>query len=179
MTAHWGDFVAEKIKMHGELVLGIDPVFEDIPVVFKYPEKSPAEVLADYVSFLLDILSDQIGLVKFQSAFFEAFGADGIKILANGIYSAKQKGIGVILDAKRGDIGSTAAAYANSYLTPKNAGSNSNLEVDCLTVNPFLGPDTLTPFVECSIKYGKGLFILVKTSNPGAGWLQDKVIEGK
>lgn len=178
MIKHWGDFVAEKTKTHGEFVLGIDPIFEDIPTVFKNPGKSPTEVLADYVSFLLTITWDQIGFIKFQSAFFESFGADGIKVLARGISTSRQKGIGVILDAKRGDIGSTSAAYAKTYLTPQNAGSNSDLEVDCLTVNPFLGPETLTPFVECSLKYGKGLFILVKTSNPGSGWLQDKEIEG-
>jgi len=86
--------------------------------------------------------------------------------------------MGVILDAKRGDIGSTAEAYAAAYMTPSSAGSQSDLEVDCLIVNPFLGPDTLEPFVNCVRKYGKGLFVLAKTSNPGAGWLQDKAIEG-
>jgi len=96
-------------------------------------------VLADYVSFLLEVSFDIIGFVKFQSAFFEAFGTDGIKILARGISLSRQNGIGVILDAKRGDIGSTAAAYANSYLTPKNTGTHSDLEVDYLTVNPFFG----------------------------------------
>jgi len=178
MSIHWGDFVAEKTSSHGELVLGIDPVFGDIPLAFRKTASSVTEGLKNYVQFLLDTTADQVCFVKFQSAFFEAFGSEGIGILAQGIALAKEKKMGVILDAKRGDIGSTAAAYANAYLTPKSAGSHSDLEVDCLVVNPFLGPDTLEPFVECAHKHGKGIFVLVKTSNPGAGWLQDKIIDG-
>jgi orotidine-5'-phosphate decarboxylase len=127
---------------------------------------------------LLDIAGSQIGFVKFQSAFFEALGSKGIEVLSHGIALAKKKELGVILDAKRGDIGSTATAYARAYLTPARAGSLSDLEVDCLTVNPFLGPETLEPFVDCARRYGKGIFFLVKTSNPGAGWLQDRMIDG-
>ncbi len=178
MTMHWGDFVAEKTKTHGEFVLGVDPVLGDIPSCFKKAGTSHIDALAAYTSFLLDTTHDLIGFAKFQSAFFEAFGISGIKIMADGIAFLRQKGIGVILDAKRGDIGSTAAAYASAYLTPASAGSSSDIEADCLTVNPFLGPDTLEPFVSCATKYGKGLFVLVKTSNPGSGWLQDKEIEG-
>jgi orotidine-5'-phosphate decarboxylase len=127
---------------------------------------------------LVDHIHTEVGFVKFQSAYFEAFGSCGVAALANSIKAAKKVGLGVILDAKRGDIGSTAEAYARAYLTPASGGGVSDLEVDCLTINPFLGPDTLEPFVECSKKYGKGLFILNKTSNPGAAWLQDQVITG-
>jgi len=174
MTSHWGDFVAEKTRTHGPFVMGIDPVLDDIPACFKTKAASPIEALKDYTAFLLETASDHIGFIKPQSAFFEAFGSDGVHVLATLIQSARQKGLGVILDAKRGDIGSTAAAYASAYLTP-NA---SDLEVDCLTINPFLGPETLEPFVDCARTHGKGLFVLVKTSNPGAGWLQDKKIDG-
>jgi orotidine-5'-phosphate decarboxylase len=79
------------------------------------------------------------------------------------------------LDAKRGDIGATAAAYAHAYLTPAAAGGSGDFEADRLTVNPLMGPDTLEPFVECANRFGKGLFVLRRTSNPGAGWLQDKM----
>ncbi len=171
----WGDFVAEKTKTCGEFVLGIDPLYADIPDGFKTNVISPTETLERYVNFLIETTADLIGFVKFQSAFFEAFGSKGIGALAQSIASAKSKDLGVILDAKRGDIGSTAQAYANAYLTP---GLGSDLEADCLTVNPFLGPDTLEPFFECARKYGKGLFVLTKTSNSGAGWLQDKLIDG-
>jgi len=178
MSMHWGDFVTEQTASYGELVLGVDPVLEDIPLFFKKADRSATEVLEKYVLFLLDVAADQVGFVKFQSAFFEAFGSKGIDVLAQGIALAKKRNMGVILDAKRGDIGTTAAAYARAYLTPAKAGSVSNLEVDCLVVNPFLGPDTLEPFIDCVRKYGKGLFVLVKTSNPGSGWLQDKIVDG-
>lgn len=175
MNKHWGDLVYEKSKSHGQLCVGIDPAYEDIPDVFK-KKNDPADVLSDYVHFVLDTLKDNVGFVKFQSAFYEAFGSKGISVLAQGIAKAKSYDFAVILDAKRGDIGSTADAYAKSYLTPRHAGSFSDLEVDCLTINPFLGPETLEPFVKCAKDYGKGLFILAKTSNPGAGWIQDQLI---
>ena len=130
------------------------------------------------MTFLLDTIAGHAGLVKFQSAFFEAWGSAGVQALAKGVAQAKAHGIGVIMDAKRGDIDSTAAAYARAYLTPALAGGVSDLEADCLTVNPFLGPDTLEPLMRCAREYGKGLFVLAKTSNPGSGWLQDKTIDG-
>nr|WP_246731575.1 orotidine-5'-phosphate decarboxylase [Methylocapsa sp. S129] len=99
----------------------------------------------------------------------------GSGALASGIKRARAAGIGVILDGKRGDIGATAAAYARAYLTPASAGGSGDFEADCLTVNPLMGPDTLEPFVECATRFGKGLFVLCRTSNPGAGWLQDKM----
>ncbi|WP_234851227.1 orotidine-5'-phosphate decarboxylase [Sinorhizobium meliloti] len=83
--------------------------------------------------------------------------------------------MGVILDAKRGDIGATASADARAYLTPASEGGCGDFEADCLTVNPLMGPDTLEPFAECAKRYGKGLFVLCRTSNPGAGWLQDRM----
>ena len=171
MSYHWGDLSSDLIKHKGSLVLGIDPVWRDIPETFH--KGSPCDTLKAYVEFLISNTIDKIGFIKFQSAFFEAFGSDGLSILAHGISLARRAGHGIILDAKRGDIGSTAAAYSRAYLDPTQ---RSDLEVDCLTVNPFLGPETLTPFLECSRTYGKGLFILVKTSNPGSSWLQDQII---
>lgn len=175
---NWADFVGEKTKERGQLVLGIDPVLSDIPDCFKKSGSSASEAVRDYVTFLLETTADQVGFIKYQSAFFEALGAAGVAALAESIGAAKRLGHGVILDAKRGDVGGTAAAYARAYLTPASAGGVSDLEVDCMTINPFLGPETLEPFVDCARKYGKGLFVLVKTSNPGAGWLQDKEIDG-
>jgi orotidine-5'-phosphate decarboxylase len=175
MSMNW----AHKTKERGDLVLGIDPVLSDIPDCFKKSGISAPEAVRDYVIFLLETTVDQVGFIKYQSAFFEALGAAGIATLATSIAAAKRLGHGVILDAKRGDVGGTAEAYARAYLTPASAGGLSDLEVDCLTINPFLGPETLEPFVERAKRYGKGLFILVKTSNPGAGWLQDKEIDGE
>ena len=178
MNRHWGDLVAAKTASHGPLTLGIDPVLADIPSCFRTGGMAASEAVRGYVRFLLDTTADQVGFVKFNAAFFEALGTKGIEVLANVMAEAKKKGHGVILDAKRGDVGGTAAAYAQAYLTPASAGSLSDLEADCLTVNPFLGPDTLEPLVACARKFGKGLFVLVKTSNPGSGWLQDKAIDG-
>ncbi len=175
---HWGDLVQQKTDSFGSLVVGIDPSPDDIPIFFKKKSSNALDYLNMYVKFLIDISIGRVGFVKFQSAFFEAYGVLGMQALANGIRHAKCGEIGVILDAKRGDIGSTAAAYARAYLTPAEDGGALEFEVDCMTINPFLGPDTLEPFVECSRKFGKGLFILTKTSNPGAVWLQDKQIDG-
>jgi orotidine-5'-phosphate decarboxylase len=178
MTINWADFVGEKTKERSDLVLGIDPVLSDIPDCFKKNGTSASDAVRAYVLFLLETTTDQVGFVKYQSAFFEALGAAGIAVLAESIAAAKRHGHGVILDAKRGDVGGTAAAYARAYLTPASAGGLSDLEIDCMTINPFLGPETLEPFVDCAKRYGKGLFVLVKTSNPGAGWLQDKEVDG-
>jgi orotidine-5'-phosphate decarboxylase len=167
---HWGDLVSAKTAAHGQLVLGIDPAPEHAPLALS---AGPNLFLRRYTEVLLNAAHGLVGFVKFQSAFFEALGSEGISELARAIAAAKGLGYAVILDAKRGDIGSTAEAYAQAYLSPAHAGG-SNLEVDCLTVNPFLGPETIEPFVARARDFGKGLFVLVKTSNPGSGWLQDQ-----
>jgi orotidine-5'-phosphate decarboxylase len=173
---NWGDIVTEGVGRHGSLMVGIDPVYEDIPDCFKSGKSDAVQCLQDYCVFLIDTIAPHVGFIKPQSAFFEAFGSAGVGVLARIMAHARQKGLRIILDAKRGDISSTAAAYARAYLTP---GIGSDLEADCLTVNPFLGTDTVDIFVDCARKYGKGLFILVKTSNPGGEWLQDIVVGGK
>jgi len=171
---NWGDIVTEGVAKHGSLVVGIDPVYEDIPDCFK--KHDAVQCLQDYSVFLIDAIAADVSFIKPQSAFFEAFGSSGVSVLARVMAYARQKGLRIIHDAKRGDISSTAAAYARAYLTP---GVGSDLEADCLTINPFLGTDTVDIFVECCKKYGKGLFVLVKTSNPGGGWIQDITAEGK
>jgi orotidine-5'-phosphate decarboxylase len=176
--AHWGDEVARRTAARGPLVLGVDPVLEDIPVAFRPNGTGVVDALTGYVRFVLQTAAQSVGFVKFQSAFFEAHGLAGLTALADGIARAKALGYAVILDAKRGDIGSTAAAYAKAYLTPPSDSYRSEFEVDCLTVNPFLGPDGLEPFAACARQYGKGLFVLVKTSNLGSAWLQDRAVDG-
>ena len=171
---NWGDIVAEGVRKNGSLVVGIDPVYDDIPECFK--GGTAVQCLQDYSVFMIDAIAPHVGFIKPQAAFFEAFGSPGVAVMARVMAYARQKGLRIILDAKRGDISSTAAAYARAYLTPD---AGSDLEADCLTVNPFLGTDTVEIFVECARKYGKGLFILVKTSNPGGGWIQDITADGK
>lgn len=169
----WIELVERNVDRFGDLVAGIDPSLSDIPQFF---ERGDDGVWIDrFVNFVIDTVEGRIGFVKFQSAYFEACGLPGLAALSCGIKKARAAGIAVILDAKRGDIGATAAAYAHAYLTPATAGGSGDFEADCLTVNPLMGPDTLQPFVECADRFGKGLFVLCRTSNPGAGWLQDKM----
>jgi orotidine-5'-phosphate decarboxylase len=172
--SHWGDLVHAKVKDCSELVVGVDPDPALIASVFGEGDFDKLASLSRYVDFLLTCAADgKVGFVKFQSAYFEAFGSRGLWCLAQAIARARQLGLSPILDAKRGDIGSTATAYARAYLTPRDArGGGSDLEVDCLTVNPYLGTDTLAPFLDCAARFGKGLFVLVQTSNPGSPWLQ-------
>jgi len=172
---HWGDKVSEKVAEFGPLVVGIDPMPGTAPAVLS---AGPISFLEQYTSALLEGAQGRAGIVKFQSAYFEAFGSNGIAALARGIAMARERDFAIILDAKRGDIGSTSDAYARAYLTPAGMGGG-DLEVDCMTVNPFLGPETLTPFIDCARRYGKGVFVLVKTSNAGSGWLQDQLIDGR
>jgi orotidine-5'-phosphate decarboxylase len=171
---HWGDLVAAKVAAHGQFVLGIDPAPEHAPLALS---AGAGRFLRRYTEVLMDAAHGLVGFVKFQSAFFEAFGSEGVSELARAIAAARELDYAVILDAKRGDIGSTAEAYARAYLSPAHAGG-TDLEVDCLTVNPFLGPETMEPFVARARDFGKGLFVLVKTSNPDSGWLQDRRING-
>ena len=171
---HWGDLVAAKVATHGQLVLGVDPAPEHAPLALS---QSPSTFLRRYTEILMVAGHDAVGFVKFQSAFFEAFGSAGIAELARAMALAKELGYGVILDSKCGDIGSTAEAYARAYLSPAHAGG-TDLEADCLTVNPFLGPGTVEPFVVRARDFGKGLFVLVKTSNPDSGWIQDQHVDG-
>lgn len=173
-SGHWGDLVAGITATTGELVLGIDPDAARAPRAFA-PSAGNANWIDAYVETLLSAATRHAGIVKFQSAYFEALGSSGVAALSRVVHRARSKGFAVILDAKRGDIGSTAAAYATAYLTPARKGG-TDLEVDCMTVNPFLGPDSLEPFVDCARHYGKGLFVQVKNSNPGSAWLQDQLI---
>jgi len=174
MEIHWGDLVSARVAAHGQLVLGIDPAPEHAPLVLS---TGPSQFLRRYTELLLGAAHGLVGFIKFQSAFFEACGSEGVSELARAIAVAKELDYAVILDAKRGDIGSTAEAYAQAYLSPAHAGG-TDLEVDCLTVNPFLGPETMEPFVARAREFGKGLLVLVKTSNPDSGWLQDQRLNG-
>jgi orotidine-5'-phosphate decarboxylase len=171
---HWGDLVSVKVAAYGQLVLGIDPAPEHAPLALS---AGTGPFLRRYAELLMDAAHGLVGFIKFQSAFFEAYGSEGMSELARAIAVAKELDYAVILDAKLGDIGSTAEAYAQAYLSPAYAGG-TDLEVDCLTVNPFLGPETMEPFVARARDFGKGLFVLVKTSNPDSGWLQDQRVNG-
>ena len=124
--------------------------------------------LLEFNKYIIDQVADVCPIVKPQSAFYELHGADGIAALIETVRYARSKGLLVLLDAKRNDIGSTADAYAEAFLSPEGP-----FDADAVTVNGYLGTDGLQPFLDQAQKYGKGVFVLVKTSNPSAGELQD------
>ena len=156
------------------LMVGLDPRFDRLPeVIRKSVDPNVSEQVADaferFCIEIIEVVAEQVAVVKPQFAFFEQLGPAGMKALKNVIAFANQKDLIVVGDAKRGDIGSTAEAYAEAYLNPGGAG----IACDALTVNPYMGVDTLTPFVDVAMQNGCGIFVLVKTSNPGSGRFQD------
>ncbi len=163
------------------VLVGLDPRWAQIPEILKQnkTETNPqdvAEVFENFCKKIIDVTSPLVPAVKPQAAFFEQYGPLGMQCLANVIRYASSKGLLVILDGKRNDIGSTATAYANGLIGP---GGSSPWGADALTVSPYLGDDSLTPFVDVANERGGGLFILVKTSNKGGAQFQDLIFEGK
>jgi orotidine-5'-phosphate decarboxylase len=156
---------------NSRVCLGIDPRPDAHPLT--HPDRfegDPAQVakaLVFYFRGIIEATEDLVACYKPQSAFFEALGIPGLIALAQIIADIKSRGIPVILDAKRGDIGATSEAYARAYLADGVFGS------DALTVNPYLGLDTLEPFINQALEAKRGLFVLVKTSNPGSRDFQD------
>lgn len=166
-------------------LVGIDPRFELLPEEIQEIAKSSnrnmesaiALAFAEFSIRLIDVISPLVPAVKPQAAFFEELGPTGCLVLADIIRHARKAGLIVICDGKRGDIGSTAEAYARAYLAGADR-SASPWGADALTVNPYLGADTLEPFVTVCEERGAGIYVLVRTSNPGAGEFQDRVTGG-
>lgn len=161
------------------LCVGLDPHLASIPTLFARGTMSPADertaaAVEAFLAAVIDRVAGRVAIVKPQIAFFEQLGWRGMRALDGLCRHAREAGLLVLLDAKRGDIGSTAEGYAAAYL-----GRAAALPVDALTVNPYLGFDTLEPFVTAASSNGRGLFVLVKTSNPGSGDLQDREFEGE
>lgn len=161
------------------VVVGLDPRWEQLPpsLVTGVVVGDRAAMARAYFRFcaeVIDVVAPLVPLVKPQAAFFEQLGPDGMIALGEVIRYARRKGLLVILDGKRNDIGSTAAAYADAYL-----GESSVWQADALTVSPYLGADSLAPFVDVAVERGAGLFVLVKTSNPGGGQFQDLIADGR
>lgn len=179
----FGDRLNRAVRARGNAcVVGLDPMLEYIPERFfvearaeRSEEQSErlAEVVTRFCLAVIDAVGDLVPVVKPQSAFFELFGHAGVRALEAVSAAAKARGMLVLLDVKRGDVPSTAAAYARAYLAPRSDG----FDCDAVTVNPYLGRDSLLPFFETARRHGKGVFVLAKTSNPGATDLQDQKIE--
>lgn len=151
-----------------QLFLGLDPDVSLFPP--PYINASNIDVKA-WGEDVIHACYGKIKGVKFQSAYFENMGLKGLFELSQLIEFSKNLGLITIMDAKRGDIGSTSKAYAQAYLSPTNANGNGDFSCDYLTVNPLMGEDCLDPFVEVALKHKKGLFILLETSNPGANMI--------
>ena len=184
------DNLVKKIKEKGNpSVAGLDPKIEYVPEFLRekaYKEygknlKGACEAIWEYNKGLIDALYDVVPAVKPQSAFYEMYGLCGEEVLHRTIAYAKEKGLYIILDVKRNDIGSTAEAYSKAYLGKAEVDGEEfdSCPVDCVTVNPYLGTDGIKPFVDDCKKYDKSIFALVKTSNPSSGELQDLELNGK
>ena len=158
------------------MLVGLDPRYEQIPAPLRRGDVSDPRLRASiYVEFcrgVIDVVAPLVPAVKPQAAFFEQLGPHGMMALAEVINYARDKKLLVILDGKRNDIGSTAQAYAEAYLSGTERGAWG---ADALTVSPYLGDDSLTPFVDVVRRHGGGLFVLVKTANPGGKTFQDLI----
>ncbi|MDB4372441.1 orotidine-5'-phosphate decarboxylase [Mariniblastus sp.] len=175
-THHFADRLNQAIiQKQTPLVVGLDPRLNQLPTSLA-PENADdlTQVAIAYSTFccgIIDVVADLVPAVKPQAAFFEQIGPLGMAALAEVVDHATDKGLQVIMDAKRGDIGSTATAYASAFLGQK---PHSSWGCDALTVNPYMGEDTLEPFIDAANKNGAGIFVLVKTSNPGSHTIQEK-----
>jgi len=156
-------------------MVGLDPRLDSLPEPFATRVQNgaadAAAALKDYHRALIDVIAPHVAIIKPQSAFFEVLGAEGFAAMADACTYAKERGLLVLMDAKRGDIGSTSEAYASTFLG--GGFQNAFPPCDALTVNPYLGSDAAEPFLAAADAHQAGLFFLVKTSNPGAGLFQD------
>ena len=170
----------EKIKeKKAPICIGLDPMLNFIPEHIKEEAfatkgeslEAVAEAIYNFNKAIVDECFDLIPAVKPQVAMYEQFGIAGLIAYEKTVTYCQEKGLLVIGDVKRGDIGSTSAAYATAHLGKINVGSK--------TFNPYMGSDSINPFVDECVKNDKGLFVLVKTSNPSSGEFQDRLIDGK
>ncbi len=184
------DRLIEKIKQtNAPVVVGLDPMMKFVPEhiqkkafsEFGETLEGAAEAIWQYNKAIVDKIYDLIPAVKPQIAMYEQFGIPGLQTFKRTVDYCREKGLVVIGDIKRGDIGSTSTAYAIGHLGRIKIGSNvcSGFRTDFITINPYLGTDGIKPFVDVCREEDKGLFVLVKTSNPSSGEFQDRLIDGR
>ncbi len=182
--------LVEKIRKTGApIVVGLDPMMKFIPEQIKeaafgeYGEtlQGAGEAIWQYNKGIVDAIFDLVPAVKPQIAMYEQFGIEGLIAFQKTVNYCKEKGLVVIGDVKRGDIGSTSEAYAVAHLGKVAVGSRMlpAFDEDFATVNPYLGSDGIRPFLKVCQEEKKGIFILVKTSNPSSGEFQDRLIDGR
>ncbi|MCR5161723.1 MAG: orotidine-5'-phosphate decarboxylase [Lachnospiraceae bacterium] len=176
-------------ETNAPIVVGLDPMLDYIPDHIKeeafaqYGEtpEGAAEAVWQFNKGIVDEVYDLIPAVKPQIAMYEQFGVEGLKAFQKTVDYCREKGLLVIGDVKRGDIGSTSAAYAAGHLGRTRIGSReySLFNEDFATVNPYLGSDGIRPFLDVCSREDKGIFVLVKTSNPSSGEFQDQLVNGR
>ena len=174
----FADRLAEAVeRKRSQLVVGLDPIVDLLPVELRGEaasgRASAATAVERFCRGIIDAVGPYVVAVKPQAAFFEALGSDGWRAFEAVSRHAREAGLLVIADAKRGDIGSTARAYATAFLEPRDGEPPLS---DAVTLNPYLGQDSLDPFFAACRRDGAGLFILVRTSNAGAAELQDAIL---
>ena len=179
--------LVERIKkLEAPIVVGLDPTLNFVPgflldkAINEKGEtlEAAADAIFEFNKKIVDAVYDLIPAVKPQIAMYEQFGIPGLMAYKQTVDYCHEKGLLVIGDAKRGDIGSTSTAYAIGHIGKVKIGSTeiAPIDTDFLTINPYMGSDSVVPFVEECKKYDKGLFILVKTSNPSSGEFQDQKV---
>lgn len=182
--------LVDKIKKTGApIVVGLDPMMKFVPEHIKQNAfeqngetlEGAAQAIWQYNKEIIDNIYDLIPAVKPQIAMYEQFGIPGLMAFQKTVDYCKEKDLIVIADIKRGDIGSTSAAYATGHLGKVKVGNTmcQGFNEDFATINPYLGSDGIQPFIDVCKEEKKGLFVLVKTSNPSSGEFQDKLIDGK
>lgn len=184
---HFADRITAALQKHGNsLCVGLDPRWDNLPLEIRERHavgtlRAIASAYEEFCLRIIDIVAPLVPIVKPQSAFFEACGPAGMYALEKVLRHARDKGLLTILDSKRNDIASTAQAYADAAF----AGVSFDgvpypvWDADALTINPYLGRDAVEPFLKSARKDGRGVFVLIRTSNPGAGLFQDLICEGK
>jgi orotidine-5'-phosphate decarboxylase len=170
MNAPFGERLADAVAARGPLCVGIDP---HAPLLEAWGLTDDPSGLARFTDTVVDALAGTVAVLKPQLAFYERHGSRGIAVLEDAVGRARSAGALVLLDAKRGDIGSTMDAYGD-YLRPDHP-----LAVDAMTVSPYLGPRSLQPAVDTARQHGGGLFVLARTSNPDAGTFQHASVDGR
>jgi orotidine-5'-phosphate decarboxylase len=181
--------IQEIQKKNAPIVVGLDPMLSYVPShiqkkafkEFGETLEGAAEAIWQYNKGIVDATCDLIPAVKPQIAMYEQFGIPGLMAFHRTVEYCKSKGLIVIGDIKRGDIGSTSQAYAVGHIGKVQVGGNSfaGFDEDFVTVNPYLGSDGVKPFVDICKQEDKGIFVLVKTSNPSSGEFQDRIVDGK
>jgi orotidine-5'-phosphate decarboxylase len=175
VSAGFADRLGEAVeRKHSQLLVGLDPRLDLLPMELRgeavLGRAAAASAVARFCKGIVDAVFPYVVGVKPQSAFFEALGADGARALEEVCDHARSIGLLVVLDAKRGDIGSTARAYATAFLEPRDGGPPL---ADAMTASPYLGHDGVEPFLAACRRHGAGVFFLVRTSNAGAADVQD------